>query len=716
LSFKQFWGLHLAMDDNLALSVHFAVTRLRKLPTLQRPGTVEKLGKWLLRQGCCTLHVASLVSPVDMANAMADLLKHEFPELWMVVAAFASKCSETSCKDQKDAKFIKAAATRALNRLRHVADWFLKQPVTGQATWLDSQAVAVVRTDPSALVSALIAHGIVQTEMSSDVVPAGKQKLRYDAEGIQKHQQHASTPGAEEAQMLPASSDSSAPKLAFKSWRSCASHVCSAEAKIPLGHGEVGEELCKQLHGMKGLCPLLMRTVLPANAGEPTPMARSMRFQTSSRGSMGQVAVFKVDVAAEAAVTESMTSTFKDIVTAEIQRRLSIEQFCVESIHVEDAVFSTKKSYGMLKQLGETFGCGISVDRGKKAVILTCPKRVKLPWTELRELLLLISGPTPVFSCTLQEPLGQYIRDQYTAQCENHVQNGEELAAQPAKFINYLWPFEQNHQVRFRYDCAANQFNGWLAPSALLTDVQIGLASVLRAKMETMPAKLSALLGGKASGKGGKRSRSISRGRSRDKRRRYGSRSRSSPSYSRRGRKRSRSPHVISLDEGILMLPITDFLSKIGKDMKEPPISAAGKSLKDEGIQQAKQLFELHSTDFNRLRLPLLLKTRLGRIRYAGGYAMDYLSRIEHQGSDQDKGKQGEEPGDLREFLVKIASDSPTTAVDATTRILQDEGVEKKSQLLELARAHFEDLCIPLLLKTRLRDLWKRGVRGEVSE
>lgn len=157
-----------------------------------------------------------------------------------------------------------------------------------------------------------------------------------------------------------------------------------------------------------------------------------------------------------------------------------------------------------------------------------------------------------------------------------------------------------------------------------------------------------------------------------------------------------------------MKLPIMDLLSKIGKDMQEPLRKAASQSLKDEGIQLTSQLLELHDSDFSTLRVPLLFKSRLGRIRSTGYIPTKYLLLSDHQDSDQPNAKEGGEHGCLKELLIKIASDIPRAVVNLAMEKLQDEGVQKTSQLIELARKDFDALCLPLLLKTRLRKVWKR--------
>merc|ERR1719350_352394 len=64
---------------------------------------------------------------------------------------------------------------------------------------------------------------------------------------------------------------------------------------------------------------------------------------------------------------------------------------------------------------------------------------------------------------------------------------------------------------------------------------------------------------------------------------------------------------------------LADVLNKIGHDIPEEPLLRAVNTFKDEGIAQTRQMLELYPIDFDALRIPLLLKTRLRRVRERGG-------------------------------------------------------------------------------------------------
>jgi len=76
----------------------------------------------------------------------------------------------------------------------------------------------------------------------------------------------------------------------------------------------------------------------------------------------------------------------------------------------------------------------------------------------------------------------------------------------------------------------------------------------------------------------------------------------------------------------MVLLPIVDLLVKIANGVHESLLSSAGQILKDEGISQTSHLIELHWKEFDALRLPLLLKSRLRRIWESGKVPVEFLS------------------------------------------------------------------------------------------
>jgi len=64
---------------------------------------------------------------------------------------------------------------------------------------------------------------------------------------------------------------------------------------------------------------------------------------------------------------------------------------------------------------------------------------------------------------------------------------------------------------------------------------------------------------------------------------------------------------------------IEDVLKKIGHDLTAKVLEWAIESFQEHGVTQTRQMLELYPTDFDALTMPLLVKSRLRRIRERGG-------------------------------------------------------------------------------------------------
>lgn len=66
---------------------------------------------------------------------------------------------------------------------------------------------------------------------------------------------------------------------------------------------------------------------------------------------------------------------------------------------------------------------------------------------------------------------------------------------------------------------------------------------------------------------------------------------------------------------------ISELVEKISRDIKvRHVLCGAEMALREAGVTETRQLLELHPSDFDALKMPLLLKNRLRRIRERGGW------------------------------------------------------------------------------------------------
>ncbi|CAK9083238.1 Hypothetical protein (Fragment) [Durusdinium trenchii] len=80
---------------------------------------------------------------------------------------------------------------------------------------------------------------------------------------------------------------------------------------------------------------------------------------------------------------------------------------------------------------------------------------------------------------------------------------------------------------------------------------------------------------------------------------------------------------------------VKDLVEEIGHDVSEEVIQRSLSALEAEGVVQTRQLLQLYPQDFDAVAMPLLLKSRLRRVRERGGKIPEDL--IGHK-------KQQEEP------------------------------------------------------------------------
>ena len=64
---------------------------------------------------------------------------------------------------------------------------------------------------------------------------------------------------------------------------------------------------------------------------------------------------------------------------------------------------------------------------------------------------------------------------------------------------------------------------------------------------------------------------------------------------------------------------VKDVVAEIGHDVSEEVISRTLEALEAEGVVQTRQLLQLYPQDFDAVVMPLLLKSRLRRVRERGG-------------------------------------------------------------------------------------------------
>ena len=64
---------------------------------------------------------------------------------------------------------------------------------------------------------------------------------------------------------------------------------------------------------------------------------------------------------------------------------------------------------------------------------------------------------------------------------------------------------------------------------------------------------------------------------------------------------------------------VKDVVAEIGHDVSEEVISRTLEALETEGVVQTRQLLQLYPQDFDAVVMPLLLKSRLRRVRERGG-------------------------------------------------------------------------------------------------
>ena len=72
---------------------------------------------------------------------------------------------------------------------------------------------------------------------------------------------------------------------------------------------------------------------------------------------------------------------------------------------------------------------------------------------------------------------------------------------------------------------------------------------------------------------------------------------------------------------------VQDLLEEIGHDVEDEIIRRSFLSLKTEGIIQTQQLMQLYPQDFDAVAMPLLVKTRLRRVRHWGCIPADLISQ-----------------------------------------------------------------------------------------
>lgn len=95
---------------------------------------------------------------------------------------------------------------------------------------------------------------------------------------------------------------------------------------------------------------------------------------------------------------------------------------------------------------------------------------------------------------------------------------------------------------------------------------------------------------------------------------------------------------------------IGELLGKVGRDVSRSLLLRAEVTLIEEGVDETRHLCELHPMDFDALRLPALLKSRLRRVRERGGKIPEDLM--------------GHGPGDEAEDGAKSAPSPDSTAAD----------------------------------------------------
>eukprot|EP00435_Cladocopium_sp_Y103_P048286 s701_g14.t1 len=84
---------------------------------------------------------------------------------------------------------------------------------------------------------------------------------------------------------------------------------------------------------------------------------------------------------------------------------------------------------------------------------------------------------------------------------------------------------------------------------------------------------------------------------------------------------------------------VKDVVAEIGHDVSEEVISRTLNALEAEGVVQTRQLLQLYPQDFDAVVMPLLLKSRLRRVRERGGRIPEDL--LGHKKPDEEEARSG---------------------------------------------------------------------------
>mmetsp|Transcript_3678 Transcript_3678/g.6585 ORF Transcript_3678/g.6585 Transcript_3678/m.6585 type:complete len:152 (-) Transcript_3678:110-565(-) len=85
---------------------------------------------------------------------------------------------------------------------------------------------------------------------------------------------------------------------------------------------------------------------------------------------------------------------------------------------------------------------------------------------------------------------------------------------------------------------------------------------------------------------------------------------------------------------------VKDLVEEIGHDVSEEVMTRTKAALEAEGVVQTRQLLQLYPQDFDAVIMPLLLKSRLRRVRERGGRIPEDL--IGHKKPKEEEAEEGD--------------------------------------------------------------------------